>query len=146
MACFLTILDYRDELFDEQIDFAYGLTQDYIWKVARVDFNTIVKHLNEYEGGALGVLDAKKQMEQANQKLYKIRGTFEEKSLQPLSKLLETRAEGWTECRGFVQAAYDFLKYLEAEANALGLLPNSDPDSDSEPGTDSTTVDEPADQ
>ena len=122
MACFLMIYDYREQLFDTDVDFAIGLTEDYISNQLRVDFNKIIQYLNDYEGDAIGVQEAKEEMDQANVKLYGIRGTFKEKSSESYSVRLETRAEGWRQCREFVQAAYSHLEYLKDENPDLSLL------------------------
>ena len=132
MACFLTINDYREQLFDEKVDFAFGLTKDYIWDEVRVDFNAIIKNLNEYEGDAPGVQKAKESMDQANIKLYAIRGTFDEKTSECFSVRLETRAKGWSQCREFVQAAYTHLEHLKDEARKLGILPEEEQDQEQE--------------
>ena len=138
MTSFLTIRDYWKQLYDVEIDFTFKDAQDYIWKVMRVDFNTIVKHLNEYDGPVRGVKEAKKKMEDATIALHGIWGTFDETFPQLPSERLKARAAEATACRALIEEAYLLLQNLEPEAIQLELLLKPDED------TDSNSVDKPA--
>ncbi len=140
MICFLTIRDYRNLLFLDEIDFDLGLTKVYAHEIMRVDFNTITRILVEFQGAdRKGIVEAKQEMDKATKKLYKALGTYKQKPGINPSEVLEIRAEAWIECRNFLQEAYLHLQHLEVLAVELNIIPNPNTD-------DKTSMDKPSRQ
>jgi len=109
VAAFMTISDYIDQLYDEDINLWEDITVGYLNDFMRKDFNKIINHLRKYKGdNRKGVQEARDYMDAALKFLYTAMTAIKENNS-------DEHINALVSCRRKLEEAHGQLEHWEDE-------------------------------
>lgn len=118
LVAYMTISDYLELFYDEDINLKQDISPEYIRDVVLRDFNKIVNSLRRYKGkDRRGITEARENMDAILHLLYDLPTESD-----PL--YLERQAKALLACRRHLELAHGQLGHLEGYANSVSNTPS----------------------